>query len=80
MSTLTLPSAKHTKLVEHAATALASLIALWQAYMAWRLRTAAKIALCQLDDRTLRDIGLHRSEIDADAAIDAFMRHRMTSF
>ena len=79
MSTLSVPSAKPIKVVEHTATALASLMALWQAYLAWRLRTAAKTALCELDDRTLKDIGLHRSEIDADAAINAFMRERMTS-
>ena len=77
MSTLSLPSARHAKVVGLTATALASLIALWEAYMAWRLRTAAKIALHELDDRTLRDIGLHRSEIDA--AINSFVRNRMTS-
>jgi len=71
MSTLSLPSAKPIKVFE-LTTALARLIALWKAYVAWRVCTAARIALYQLDDRTLKDIGLHRSEIDW--AVNACMR------
>ena len=71
MSTLSLPSAKPIKVFE-LTTALARLIALWKAYVAWRERRSAKIALYQLDDRTLKDIGLHRSEIDW--AVNACMR------
>jgi uncharacterized protein YjiS (DUF1127 family) len=65
MSTLSLPSAKQIKVFERTSTALKSLVAIWKAYVAWRVRSAAKIALYQLDDRTLKDIGLHRSEIDS---------------
>jgi uncharacterized protein YjiS (DUF1127 family) len=77
MSTLSLPSSKQIKVVELAAMVLASLIELWKAYMARRVRSAAKIALYQLDDRTLKDIGLHRSEIDS--AVHTFMRDRIAS-
>jgi uncharacterized protein YjiS (DUF1127 family) len=65
MSTLSLPSAKQIKVVELTSTALESLVAVWKAYVAWRARSAAKNTLCQLDDRTLKDIGLHRSKIDS---------------
>jgi uncharacterized protein YjiS (DUF1127 family) len=36
----------------------------WQAYAAWRERRAAVKELAALDDRTLRDLGLTRSEIE----------------
>jgi uncharacterized protein YjiS (DUF1127 family) len=77
MSTLSLPSAKQVKVFERTSTALKSLVAIWKAYVAWRVRSAAKIALYQLDDRTLKDIGLHRSEIDS--AVNTRMRDRITS-
>src|SRR5262249_6106932 len=77
MSILLLPSSKQTKVVELTATALVSLITLWKAYVARQIRSAAKITLYQLDDRTLKDIGLHRSEIDS--AVNTFMRDRITS-
>ena len=37
---------------------------LWAAYAAARERQASIAALHDLDDRALRDIGLHRSEIE----------------
>jgi len=77
MSILLLPSSKQAKVVELTAAALVSLIALWKAYVARQIRSAAKITLYQLDDRTLKDIGLHRSEIDS--AVNTFMRDRITS-
>jgi len=36
-------------------------------FLAWRQRRATRIILSALDDRTLRDIGVARSEIDAIA-------------
>ncbi len=36
----------------------------WNAYAAWRERRAAIKELAALDDRTLRDLGLTRSEIE----------------
>lgn len=46
----------------HRAAAVAS--AGWNAYTAWRERRAAINELAALDDRTLRDLGLTRSEIE----------------
>jgi uncharacterized protein YjiS (DUF1127 family) len=46
----------------HRAAAVAS--AGWNAYAAWRERRAAINELAALDDRTLRDLGLTRSEIE----------------
>ena len=34
-------------------------------YLAWRTRRATRAILQSLEDRTLRDIGLHRSEIES---------------
>jgi len=40
-------------------------IAVWSRLTAWKMRRATRIVLSSLDDRTLKDIGLPRSEIDA---------------
>lgn len=50
---------------ELAADALRGAIAQWRA---GRIARAARAALAQLDDRTLRDLGLHRSELGSVAA------------
>src|SRR5262249_48278078 len=51
-----------TRTLSHRAAAVAS--AGWSAYAAWRERRAAVKELAALDDRTLRDLGLARSEIE----------------
>jgi uncharacterized protein YjiS (DUF1127 family) len=37
----------------------------WARLAAWKMRRATRIILSSLDDRTLKDIGLQRSAIDA---------------
>lgn len=39
--------------------------AAWQQYLTWRARRATKLLLKSLDDRTLADIGVPRTGIDA---------------
>jgi uncharacterized protein YjiS (DUF1127 family) len=51
-----------TRALGHRAGAVAS--AGWSAYADWRERRAAVKELAALDDRTLRDLGLTRSEIE----------------
>jgi uncharacterized protein YjiS (DUF1127 family) len=51
-----------TRALGHRAAAVAS--ERWHAYEAWRERRAAVKELAALDDRTLRDLGLTRSEIE----------------
>jgi uncharacterized protein YjiS (DUF1127 family) len=74
MSSLSLSLPKQTKLVELICAAFAGLVAILQAYLAWRTSSAIKKALYQLDDRTLKDIGLHRSEIAS--AVNSCMSDR----
>ncbi len=44
---------------------LTVLRALWCAYLAMQFRRALRLVLDSLDDRTLKDIGVARGEIDA---------------
>jgi uncharacterized protein YjiS (DUF1127 family) len=39
-------------------------LAVWSRLLAWQMRRATQLLLNSLDDRTLADIGLQRSEID----------------
>ena len=41
----------------------ASLKRWWAAYLAWRSRRAATVALCAMSDLELKDIGLRRCDI-----------------
>ena len=56
-----------------------SLIArLWRAYWGWRVKRTTVLLLRSLDRRTLRDIGIDRSEIESvvcDAGRDRRRRH-----
>jgi uncharacterized protein YjiS (DUF1127 family) len=59
----------------------APLLRLARAYTRWRERQRAIAELARLDDVTLADIGLHRSEIrsaviDADTPCGAHLRRR----
>jgi uncharacterized protein YjiS (DUF1127 family) len=38
---------------------------LWFRYLGWRMRRATRVALRSLDARSLQDIGMDRSEIEA---------------
>jgi uncharacterized protein YjiS (DUF1127 family) len=38
--------------------------AVWSRLIAWKMRRATQTILSSLDDRTLKDIGLQRNEID----------------
>ncbi|MEM8796176.1 MAG: DUF1127 domain-containing protein [Pseudomonadota bacterium] len=42
-----------------------SLKAFWRRFLKWQHRRAAAMTLRQLDDRLLKDLGIHRSEITA---------------
>ena len=45
-------------------------------FLEWRRRRATRIVLSALDDRTLRDIGLVRSEIEAAVRSIGFPKRR----
>jgi uncharacterized protein YjiS (DUF1127 family) len=54
-----------------------TLRALWLRLIAWHVRRGTRAALSALDDRTLRDIGLTRSEIESAAQnFDAVLARR----
>jgi uncharacterized protein YjiS (DUF1127 family) len=38
---------------------------LWVRYLTWQMRRATRMALQELDSRSLKDIGMERSEIEA---------------
>jgi uncharacterized protein YjiS (DUF1127 family) len=49
----------------------------WQAYWIWQRRRTTVRILASLDDRTLRDIGIHPSEITSYAYGDPDQRRRI---
>jgi uncharacterized protein YjiS (DUF1127 family) len=54
-----------------------TLRALWLRLIAWHIRRGTRAALGSLDDRTLRDIGLTRSEIESAVQnLDAVLARR----
>jgi uncharacterized protein YjiS (DUF1127 family) len=50
-------------LLRHARAAVESIVVAGRAMQRWRHQRAVHRALLQLDERTLRDLGLHRSEL-----------------
>ncbi|HEY7086079.1 MAG TPA: DUF1127 domain-containing protein [Hyphomicrobiaceae bacterium] len=63
--TMTTTCPSHSAAVNTGLRLVHSLSDLWRAYWAHRARRASIILLSSLDDRTLADIGLGRSEIEA---------------
>jgi uncharacterized protein YjiS (DUF1127 family) len=60
------PAAQAVRLSSHWHAAIASTLAgLWSDIHQWRERRHAALLLRELDDHTLRDIGIHRCEIEA---------------
>src|SRR5262245_35726548 len=45
--------------------AFGAAVSLWRRYLTWRMRRATRMALRSLDARSLEDIGMDRSEIEA---------------
>jgi uncharacterized protein YjiS (DUF1127 family) len=61
-----LPAAQTLRLSSHwPATIGSTLAGLWSDIHRWRERRHAALLLRELDDHTLRDIGIHRCEIEA---------------
>jgi uncharacterized protein YjiS (DUF1127 family) len=60
-----------------AASVERTLRSLWLRLIAWHIRRGTRAALRSLDDRTLRDIGLTRGEIESAAQdFDAILARR----
>ena len=63
--TMTTTSPSHSMAPSMGLRLVRSLRDLWRAYWAHRARRASIVLLSSLDDRTLADIGLARSEVEA---------------
>jgi uncharacterized protein YjiS (DUF1127 family) len=60
------PAAQAVRLSSLCPSAIGSTLAgLWSDFHRWRERRHAALLLRELDDHTLRDIGIHRCEIEA---------------
>jgi len=64
-STMTTTSPSHSMAPSTGLRLVRSLRHLWRTYWAYRARRASIVLLSSLDDRTLADIGLARSEVEA---------------
>jgi len=76
--TLTTSSAFPSQALSTGLRIVQHLRALWRAYWAHRARRASIVLLSSLDDRTLADIGLARSEIES--VVRAKSRQRLRHY
>jgi uncharacterized protein YjiS (DUF1127 family) len=76
LGTMTTASPSRSVAVSTGLRLVHSLIDVWRAYWVYRARRASIVLLSSLDDRTLADIGLGRSEIESVVRQKSRMRLR----
>ena len=76
--TMTTTSPSHSMALSTGLRLVHNLRDLWRAYWAHRARRASIVLLSSLDDRTLADIGLARSEIES--VVREKSKHRLRHY